>query len=308
MKVILANPRGFCAGVDRAIEIVERAIELFGSPMYVRHEIVHNKHVCDELREKGAVFVEELSEVPDEEYVVFSAHGVSRAIIADAEKRGLNTINATCPLVTKVHMEAKALSKRGYTLLLIGHEGHPEVEGTLGQVNEPMTLIQTVDDVATLNFTSDSQIAYLTQTTLSVDETADIIKALKEKYANLKAPGKEDICYATTNRQSAVREFEGNVDLLLVLGAENSSNSRRLQELGINKGLQSYLIASAKDIQVSWFEGVGTVGITSGASAPEKLVQEVVTFLKTTFQADVLEGLEREVEDVKFPMPKIFQK
>lgn len=308
MKVYLANPRGFCAGVDRAIEIVERAIELFGSPMYVRHEIVHNKHVCEDLRGKGAVFVEELHEVPDGEYVIFSAHGVSRSIVADAEQRGLKTINATCPLVTKVHMEARAMAKRGYRLILIGHKGHPEVEGTLGQVQEPMTLIETVADVDKLEWPAEEKIAYLTQTTLSVDETAEIIKALKERFAELKVPPKEDICYATTNRQNAVKDFEGKLDLLLVLGAENSSNSRRLQELGGKKGFKSFLIASAANIEIEWFEGMEHVGITSGASAPEKLVQEVVEYLQSNFDVSVVEGLDRKVEDVKFPMPKIVQK
>jgi 4-hydroxy-3-methylbut-2-enyl diphosphate reductase len=307
MKVILANPRGFCAGVDRAIEIVERAIELFGSPMYVRHEIVHNKHVCDSLRAKGAIFVDELSEVPDEEYVIFSAHGVSKAIIEDAKNRGLQTINATCPLVTKVHMEAKALAKRGHRLLLIGHQGHPEVEGTLGQVSEPMLLIETVEDVEKLDWPAESEVAYLTQTTLSVDETAEIIAALQQKFKNLKCPPKEDICYATTNRQSGVREFEGQVDMLLVLGAENSSNSKRLQELGVKKGFKSFLIGSAAEIDQTWFEGVGVVGITSGASAPEALVQEVVRYIKENYETEVVSGLQRMVEDVKFPMPKIFK-
>ncbi|MGE4159384.1 MAG: 4-hydroxy-3-methylbut-2-enyl diphosphate reductase [Planctomycetota bacterium] len=304
MKIHLAGVRGFCAGVDRAIAVVEKALERFGSPVYVRHEIVHNRTVCNDLRKKGAIFVEELSEVPDGALVIFSAHGVSRAVVNDAGERGLQTLDATCPLVTKVHMEAKALERRGWRLILIGHKGHPEVEGTMGQVDAPMTLIGTEQEVEALDWPADSQVAYVTQTTLSVDETKDIIEALKRKFPSLKTPPKEDICYATTNRQKSVKELIDDVDVLIVLGAPNSSNSRRLQELGERKGIQSYLVEGVSDIRDEWVKGAENVGVTSGASAPESLVQEVVAWLQERHGGTLATPLDRTAEHVEFPLPK----
>ena len=266
-SVILAEPRGFCAGVDRAIEIVERALEKFGAPIYVRHEIVHNRHVVDELREKGAIFVEELEEVPADAVVIFSAHGVARRVVDDAVARGLRHIDATCPLVTKVHREADSMAGRGRHLVLIGHAGHPEVEGTLGQVPDgAMTLVETVEDVEALELDPAASVAYVTQTTLSVDDTAAIVRALQEKFPHIAGPRQEDICYATTNRQNAVKELARRCEVILVLGAPNSSNSNRLVEVAIEAGSRSYLLQSAHDLDPEWVVGATTVGVTAGAS------------------------------------------
>jgi 4-hydroxy-3-methylbut-2-enyl diphosphate reductase len=304
MKLYMANPRGFCAGVDRAIDIVEKGLELYGAPLYVRHEIVHNKTVCDRLRTIGARFVDELSEVPDGGRVIFSAHGVSREVISEAKARGLKTIDATCPLVTKVHMEARILEKRGYRLILIGHKGHPEVIGTMGQVDSDMILMGSAEDVASLDWPEDLPVAYLTQTTLSVDETRDVIRALKERFPDIRGPLKEDVCYATTNRQQSVKDILDKIDILLILGSFNSSNSKRLSELGEKNKLPSYLIENWRQIDPLWRENVENVGISSGASAPEMLVQEVISFLKDKYAAVVQEGFQRAPEAVEFSLPK----
>jgi len=280
LTVLVAAPRGFCAGVDRAIEIVERAIEKYGAPVYVRHEIVHNRYVVDALKEKGAVFVEELDEVPDGVPVVFSAHGVPKAVPAKAEERGLDYLDATCPLVSKVHRQAERQVEKGRHILFIGHAGHPEVIGTFGQVPKgDMTLVETVEDVARLDFPAERELAFLTQTTLSVDDTADIIAALQEKFPGILAPKAEDICYATSNRQAAVKQIAESCDLMLVIGAPNSSNSLRLVEVADRLGTDARLIQRASEIEESWLAGVGTVGVTAGASAPEILVREVIARL-----------------------------
>ncbi|WP_324741956.1 4-hydroxy-3-methylbut-2-enyl diphosphate reductase [Tsuneonella sp. CC-YZS046] len=280
LTVLIAAPRGFCAGVDRAIEIVERALVLYGAPVYVRHEIVHNRYVVDNLKAKGAIFVEELDEVPDGVPVVFSAHGVPKAIPARAEQRGLEYLDATCPLVSKVHRQAERQIEAGRHIVFVGHAGHPEVIGTFGQVPEGnMTLIETVDDVAKLDFPADTPLAYLTQTTLSVDDTARVIGALRERYPDIAGPKAEDICYATSNRQAAVKQIAPGSDLVLVIGAPNSSNSLRLVEVAERCGTNARLIQRATDIQEEWLEGVGTVGLTAGASAPETLVREVIARL-----------------------------
>lgn len=277
LTLLIAAPRGFCAGVDRAIEIVEKSIERYGAPVYVRHEIVHNKFVVDGLREKGAIFVEELDEVPDGAPVVFSAHGVPKAVPAEADRRGLDYLDATCPLVSKVHRQAERQLEKDRHILFIGHEGHPEVIGTMGQV-EPgqMTLVETVADVEVLSFPADAKLAFLTQTTLSVDDTAQIVFALRTKFPDIVGPKAEDICYATSNRQAAVKEIAPGSDLVLVIGAPNSSNSVRLVEVAERCGTPARLIGRASDIQPEWLHGVGTLGLTAGASAPEKLVREVV--------------------------------
>ncbi|MCH2190989.1 MAG: 4-hydroxy-3-methylbut-2-enyl diphosphate reductase, partial [Gammaproteobacteria bacterium] len=280
MKILLANPRGFCAGVDRAIDIVERALELFGAPIYVRHEVVHNRFVVDGLKEKGAIFVEELHEVPDGNTVIFSAHGVSQAVQSEAAKRDLKVFDATCPLVTKVHMEVKRYRDKGIEIVLIGHEGHPEVEGTMGQADSGMHLIEEPEDVATLNVTNEENLAYVTQTTLSVDDTKVVIDSLKQRFPKIQGPRKDDICYATQNRQDAVRALSRDADVVLVVGSVNSSNSNRLRELSENIGVPSYLIDQPEQIQKAWFEGVDTVGITAGASAPEVLVKQVIDQVK----------------------------
>ena len=303
MKIYLANPRGFCAGVDRAIEIVELALKTYGPPVYVRHEIVHNRHVVESLRAKGAVFVEELDEVPDSVPVIFSAHGVAKSVWEGASKRGLKVIDATCPLVIKVHHEVNRDYSRGYELILIGHAGHPEVVGTLGQVPDKFHLVSSVEDVEKLAVQDPEHLSYVTQTTLSVDECLDIVEALHRRFPNIKGPREEDICYATQNRQNAVKELVKKVDLLLVLGAPNSSNSNRLRELGEQHGIPSYLIESYKDIKPSWLQGVNGVGITAGASAPEILVQEVVAFLKQQ-GASELEELNVIAEHVQFQLPR----
>ncbi len=277
LNLLIAAPRGFCAGVDRAIEIVEKALERYGSPVYVRHEIVHNKYVVEGLRAKGAVFVEELDEVPDDAPVVFSAHGVPKAVPAEAKRRKLLYVDATCPLVSKVHRQAERQIEKGRHIIFIGHEGHPEVIGTMGQV-EPgqMTLVETIEDVDKLPFDSDEELAYLTQTTLSVDDTREVIQALEWRYPNISGPRAEDICYATSNRQAAVKELAQDCDLVLVIGSPNSSNALRLVEVAERLGTPSKLIQRASEIDFAWLDGVGTLGLTAGASAPEVLVREVV--------------------------------
>ncbi|MBX2824478.1 MAG: 4-hydroxy-3-methylbut-2-enyl diphosphate reductase, partial [Gammaproteobacteria bacterium] len=286
MDILLANPRGFCAGVDRAIEIVERAITLYGSPIHVRHEVVHNKFVVDSLREKGAVFVEELHEVPDDATVIFSAHGVSKAVEEEARTRGLTVFDATCPLVTKVHMEVVRYAQQGREVILIGHAGHPEVEGTMGRYDQShggrIILVETVEDVAQLDVKDPGQLAFVSQTTLSVDDTEEIITALKARYPAIVAPKRDDICYATQNRQDAVKQLCEEVDLLLVVGASNSSNSNRLRELGERAGIESYLIPRADNIENGWLDGKQKIGVTAGASAPEVLVREVVEKLRSS--------------------------
>ncbi len=280
MKIYLANPRGFCAGVDRAIEIVELSLKAYGAPIYVRHEIVHSRHVVKSLRQKGAVFVEELSEVPDGSIVIFSAHGVARSVWEDATRRGLKVIDATCPLVIKVHKEVNRDHDQGYELILIGHAGHPEVIGTLGQVADKFHLVSSVDDVEKLEVENTHHLSYVTQTTLSVDECRDIVSALNRRFPGIKGPHQEDICYATQNRQNAVKELSKLVDVILVIGSPNSSNSNRLRELGEHCGIPSYLIDSSADIDPEWVKHAKAVGITAGASAPEVLVTEVVDYLK----------------------------
>jgi 4-hydroxy-3-methylbut-2-enyl diphosphate reductase len=280
LTLLIAAPRGFCAGVDRAIEIVERAIEKYGPPVYVRHEIVHNRYVVDSLKAQGAIFVEELDEVPDEAPVVFSAHGVPKSVPAEAERREMIYVDATCPLVSKVHRQAERQLEKGQQIIFIGHEGHPEVIGTMGQVPEgKITLVETVEDVANLNFGPDDALSYLTQTTLSVDDTADVIAALEERFPQIVGPKAEDICYATSNRQAAVKQIAPASDLVLVIGAPNSSNSLRLVEVAERLGTTAKLIQRAQDIDPQWLEGVGTLGLTAGASAPETLVREVVAQL-----------------------------
>ena len=307
MRILLANPRGFCAGVDRAIEIVERAIELHGAPIYVRHEVVHNKYVVDRLREQGAVFVEELDEVPDEATVIFSAHGVSQAVERAAETRGLQVFDATCPLVTKVHLEVVRYAKEGREVILIGHAGHPEVEGTMGRYDTSeggrIILVESVEDVASLEVRDPDGLAFVSQTTLSVDDTREIIDALRERYPSIVAPKRGDICYATQNRQDAVKELCEQVELLLVVGATNSSNSNRLAELGRRAGVESHLIARAEAIDPAWLEGRETVGVTAGASAPEVLVGEVVEWLRAAGGETPVEH-DGIVETVTFAIPR----
>jgi len=298
MKVILAQPRGFCAGVVRAIEIVERALQKYGPPVYVRHEIVHNKHVVESLKAKGAHFVEDLSEVPDGAVTIFSAHGVARAVEDDAATRGLPVLNATCPLVTKVHNQGKRYVAQGRVLILVGHAGHPEVEGTMGQIAGPVVLVQSENDVAGLTIPSDTPVAYVTQTTLSVDDTRGIIAALQRRFTDIVGPETRDICYATQNRQSAVRELSQLVDVILVVGAQNSSNSNRLREIGAEAGIPSYLIADGSELSADWVKGARTVGITAGASAPEVLVEDVIDALGRLGPVEVstLPGREEHIE------------
>ena len=307
-KLILATPRGFCAGVDRAIHVVERALEKFGSPIYVRHEIVHNRYVVETLKSKGVIFVDELDEVPEGSVVIFSAHGVAEHIYQDAEAKHLQVVDATCPLVRKVHFSAKRHYNAGRRIILIGHAGHAEVEGTLGQLPEgAITLIRNEDDIEKLSFQDDKVIAYITQTTLSVAETRKIIAKLKEKFPNIIGPEAGDLCYATGNRQSAVLDLCSQVDLLLVVGAKNSSNSSRLMELGQEQGVKSHLIESVNDLNPDWFQGVETVGLSSGASAPEILVQEVVDWIKAKFTPVEVENFVKLVESTKFNLPKELQ-
>ncbi|MBR6454790.1 MAG: 4-hydroxy-3-methylbut-2-enyl diphosphate reductase [Fibrobacter sp.] len=307
-KIVLATPRGFCAGVDRAIHVVEKAIEKFGSPIYVRHEIVHNKFVVDTLRDKGVVFVDELSQVPEGSVVIFSAHGVAERIYDEAKARNLQVLDASCPLVLKVHFSAKRHYNAGRHIILIGHAGHAEVEGTLGQLPEgAITLIRNENDVETVEVPADKELAYITQTTLSVAETRKIIEALKRRFPNIIGPEAGDLCYATGNRQAAVLDLCSMVDMLLVVGAKNSSNSSRLMELGLEQGLPSHLIADVNDIDLTWFEGIDTVGISSGASAPEVLVQGVVDWLKAKFESVNVQNLIKLVENTKFNLPKALQ-
>ena len=306
MKILLANPRGFCAGVDRAISIVELALEIHGAPIYVRHEVVHNRFVVDGLKAKGAIFVEELDEVPDDAIVIFSAHGVSQAVRQEAKRRGLKVFDATCPLVTKVHMQVARASRKGTKAILIGHEGHPEVLGTMGQYDNEeggIYLVESVEDIANLPVSNQDELTFMTQTTLSIDDTSGVIEALKEKYPAIQGPRKNDICYATTNRQQAVRELAKQSQLVLVIGSKNSSNSNRLAELASRMGVQSRLIDGPEDIDASWLGGVKTIGITAGASAPEVLVQSVISHLKELGATEVanLEGLE---ENMFFEVPK----
>ena len=303
MKIYLANPRGFCAGVDRAIEIVDLSIKTYGAPIYVRHEIVHSRHVVESLREKGAIFVEELDEVPDGAIVIFSAHGVAKAVWEESKRRNLKVIDATCPLVIKVHNEVNRDYTNTYELILIGHAGHPEVVGTLGQVPDKFHLVSSVADVETLQVENPLHLSYVTQTTLSVDECRDIVFALHQRFPGIKGPHQEDICYATQNRQNAVKELARFVNVILVIGSPNSSNSNRLRELGERCGISSYLIDSYQDIQLSWLEGAKAVGIAAGASAPEVLVSQVIKFLKEQ-GAEGVEELTVVEEDVEFLLPK----
>lgn len=307
MQIKLANPRGFCAGVDRAIEIVNRALEVFGSPIYVRHEVVHNKFVVEDLRARGAVFVEELDQVPDDCIVIFSAHGVSQAVRAEAARRGLKVFDATCPLVTKVHLEVAKYSREGRECILIGHAGHPEVEGTMGQYDDEqggsIYLVENEDDVERLHVRNADALAFVTQTTLSMDDTSRVIDALRKRFPAISGPRKDDICYATQNRQDAVKTLANDCDVLLVVGSPNSSNSNRLRELAERMGTPAYLIDGAEDLQAAWFDGAHNIGITAGASAPEVLVQGVIDQLKTWGVSGATELLGRP-ENVTFSMPK----
>lgn len=302
-EILLAQPRGFCAGVDRAIDIVERALELHGAPIYVRHEIVHNRFVVEDLRKKGAIFIEELDEAPEGSIVIFSAHGVSKAIRAEAEVRGLQIFDATCPLVTKVHVEVERMRAAGCEIIMIGHKGHPEVEGTLGQSNQGMYLVETTADVMSLEVANPAQLAFVTQTTLSVDDAAEVAQALRTRFPHIQEPKKSDICYATQNRQDAVKILAPASDLVLVVGSANSSNSNRLREVAERMGIASYLIDGPESIDPAWLEGRQRIGITAGASAPELLVQQVIHRLKELGAVSVrtMDGLH---ESVSFPLPK----
>jgi len=302
MRVLMAQPRGFCAGVVRAIEIVERSLEKFGAPIYVRHEIVHNRHVVERLERMGAVFVEALDEIPDGAVTIFSAHGVAQSIIDEALARGLPVLDATCPLVSKVHSQGKRYVARGRTLILIGHPGHPEVEGTIGQVGAQVHLVSTTEDVARLDLPTDTPVAYVTQTTLSVDDTRGVIAALRARFGDLEGPDVSDICYATQHRQSAVRELCETADLLLVVGGRNSSNSNRLREIGVEQGLPSYLIADGRELNPAWLAGVQTVALTAGASAPEELVLDVIEALRRHGDVEV-EQMAGVHEDIEFRLP-----
>ncbi|HEV7459691.1 MAG TPA: 4-hydroxy-3-methylbut-2-enyl diphosphate reductase [Solirubrobacteraceae bacterium] len=306
-KLLLAAPRGYCAGVDRAVQTVEHALDLYGAPVYVRKEIVHNKHVVEELRERGAVFVDQETEVPEGSTVVFSAHGVAPSVHANAAERRLFAIDATCPLVTKVHVEAKKFAAEGYTIVLIGHAGHEEVEGTMGEAPEDMVLIETEEDVDRLEVDDPDRLAYLTQTTLSVDETRAIINRLRARFPNVTGPRTDDICYATTNRQAAVKQMAEHCDLVLVIGSRNSSNSNRLVEVARDHGAASHLIDSADQVEDEWLQDARVVGITSGASAPELLVQELVDFFRARGTEDVSE-FDVIKEDVRFMLPKTIRK
>jgi 4-hydroxy-3-methylbut-2-en-1-yl diphosphate reductase len=303
MEVLLANPRGFCAGVERAIEIVERALEQYGAPIYVRHEIVHNKTVVEDLRRKGAVFVEELEEVPAGATVIFSAHGVAQAVRRDAEARGLKVFDATCPLVTKVHVEVTRMLREGYEILMIGHRGHPEAEGTMGQAEAGMHLVETVDDVARLQVRDGARLAYVTQTTLSVDDAQAIVAALKARFPAIRGPKKDDICYATQNRQDAVKFLTPRCEVVIVVGSPNSSNSNRLREVAENMGAQAYMVDSAADLRPEWVAGKRRVGVTAGASAPEVLVDQLVARLKE-LGAGSVQQLEGITERVVFTLPR----
>jgi len=307
MNIYLANPHGFCAGVDRAIDIVERALEIFSAPIYVRHEVVHNRYVVNDLMNKGAVFVEELNEIPDGSTVIFSAHGVSQQVRQEAQDRDLRIFDATCPLVTKVHLEVARHEKKAKDVILIGHAGHPEVEGTLGQYkknpNSDIYLIETIEDVEQLQVKNPESLAYVTQTTLSVDDTKNIIDALRNKFPDISGPKKDDICYATQNRQDSVRELADKVDVILVIGSANSSNSNRLRELAEKHNVDAYLIDGAEDIDNNWFNSAQSIGVTAGASAPEILVQEVLTTLEQLFNTTIITN-EKAAENVRFQLPK----
>ena len=307
MDVLLANPRGFCAGVERAIEIVERALALYGAPIYVRHEVVHNKFVVEDLRAKGAVFVEELDEVPDGATVIFSAHGVSKAVREEAARRRLRVFDATCPLVTKVHSEVLRMRDAGREIVMIGHRGHPEVEGTMGQAAGGIYLVENVDDVAKLRVQNEDRLAYVTQTTLSVDDARVIVHALEARFPNITGPRKDDICYATQNRQDAVKQMAGRCDLVIVVGSPNSSNSNRLREVAMNRGVDAYLVDGAGEIRAEWLAGRRQVGVTAGASAPEVLVQQVIRRLEALGAGKVLQ-LEGNAEHVVFSLPRELQK
>jgi 4-hydroxy-3-methylbut-2-enyl diphosphate reductase len=302
MKVVLAQPRGFCAGVVRAIDIVERALEKYQAPIYVRHEIVHNRHVVESLKAKGAIFVEELDEVPDGAHAVFSAHGVAQSVVQAAAARGLPVLDATCPLVSKVHAQAKRYVRHGRAMILIGHAGHPEVEGTIGQIDSPVHLVSTVEDVDALDIPATTPLAYVTQTTLSVDDTRAVIASLKARFVNIVGPDTSDICYATQHRQTAVRDMCKMVDVILVVGAKNSSNSNRLCEIGLEHGIPSYLIADASALDPNWLDGKETVGLTAGASAPEELILEVIEALGRLgpVQVEPMDGVK---EDIEFRLP-----
>lgn len=302
MRVILAQPRGFCAGVVRAIEIVDRALQQHGAPVYVRHEIVHNRHVVENLRNKGARFVEELDEVPHGAVAIFSAHGVAQTVERDAEARGLDVLDATCPLVTKVHVQGRQYVAAGRRLILIGHAGHPEVEGTVGQIPGEVILVQSEAEVETLTLPVDTPVAYVTQTTLSVDDTRGIIESLTRKFTDIVGPDTRDICYATQNRQAAVRELSGQVDVLLVVGATNSSNSNRLREIGTESGVPSYLVADGSEVKAEWVANAQTVGLTAGASAPEEMVEDVISALRALGPVEVTTMAGRE-EKVEFKLP-----
>ena len=302
LKLLLCEPRGFCAGVVRAIDVVEKALEAYGAPVYVRHEIVHNKYVVENLKAKGAIFVEDLDEVPANAVTVFSAHGVARSVEEEAARRGLPVLNATCPLVTKVHNQGKRYVAKGRTVILIGHQSHPEVVGTMGQVPGPVLLVESVEDVAALDLPADAPVAYITQTTLSVDDTRDIIAALEGRFTDIQGPDTRDICYATQNRQSAVRDLSKLVDVILVVGAKNSSNSNRLREIGSEAGVPSYLIADGSELNPDWLTDANAVGITAGASAPEILVDDVIETLRRIgpVRVSVLPGRE---ENIEFRLP-----
>ncbi|GMR04812.1 MAG: 4-hydroxy-3-methylbut-2-enyl diphosphate reductase [Thermodesulfobacteriota bacterium] len=303
MKLLLANPRGFCAGVERAVRTVEKALELYGSPIYVRHEIVHNQHVVQELKEKGVIFVEELSEVPDNTVVIFSAHGVSKKVTKEGNSRRLHVIDATCPLVTKVHMEAHRNALEGREQVLIGHAGHPEVEGTMGQVDGGMHLVSSTRDVETLDVKNAGGVAFVTQTTLSMDDMAEIVTALKKRFPGIRGPMKKNICYATQNRQNAVKDIIKEVHLLIVVGASNSSNSNRLRELGEKYGVASYLVGCADDIRPQWIKDASRIGVTAGASAPEHIVRDVLKRLKEIAGKLEIKEIDSTDENVKFNLP-----
>lgn len=301
--ILLANPRGFCAGVDRAIEIVERALEKFGAPIYVRHEVVHNKFVVENLKAKGAIFIEDLNDVPTGNTLIYSAHGVSQAVRREAEARGLIVFDATCPLVTKVHLEVARMRDKGMEIIMIGHKGHPEVEGTMGQSEGGMYLVETAEDVSVLNVKDKEKLAFVTQTTLSVDDAARVIDALKARFPNIIGPKKDDICYATQNRQDAVKALAQQCDLVIVVGSPNSSNSNRLREVAHNLGVTAYMIDNAQQLQAGWLKGKSGIGVTAGASAPEVLVQEVIAKLKE-YGAENIQELTGITENVVFPIPK----
>ena len=303
MQVMLANPRGFCAGVERAIEIVERALELHGAPIYVRHEIVHNKYVVDDLRAKGAVFVEELDEVPAGGIVIFSAHGVAKAVQAEADRRGLKVFDATCPLVSKVHVEVKKMLREGYEIVMIGHHGHPEAEGTMGQSAIGMHLVETLEDVAALEVDSPDKLAYVTQTTLSVDDAGTMVAALRRRFPTIRGPKQDDICYATQNRQDAVKFMAPQCDVVIVVGSPNSSNSNRLREVAEHMGAQAYMVDSAEELRPEWIAGKRRVGVTAGASAPEVLVNQLIERLKA-LGAQSVRPLEGITETVQFSLPR----